>query len=281
MFNNSDIAEYYDTTQIHYERWWKLRKSLSLHYGTWDKGIHDLSAALENTNRVLMELSKISEHDKVLDAGCGVGGAAFYLNKKRNIEVNGISLSNKQINLANKIARQNNLTDKVSFHVMDFTQTTFDNESFDVVWACESVCHCEDKAMFVKEAYRVLKKGGRLILSDFCLTEDGLRDKHKLIKRWGNSWSVSNFISASSFSKLLNQEGFSQVQILDHTSKIEKSAKRLYYASILGAIPSILYNKLHPKISRFAKSHYKCGYYQYRALKKNLWRYNIVLAIKR
>jgi len=54
----------------------------------------------------------------------------------------------------------------------------------------------------------------------------------------------------------------------------------MYVSSIAGALPSGIYNLFHPKVSRFAKKHYKSGYYQYKALKGGLWRYIIILAVK-
>lgn len=280
MFTNQDIAEYFDTTQPHYKHWWDLDKSLSLHYGIREKGIKSFSESLINTNRVLMEISRISETDKVLDAGCGVGGAAFFLNKMKNADVIGISLSSKQVDYANAIALKNNLTDKISFKVMDFTQTDFKDDSFDVVWACESACMAPDKEMFIKECYRLLKKGGRLIVSDYFLSCDGLADRHSLIRKWCNTWAMADFISCARFTDSLKNQGFSPIKTFDYTDGIKKSAKRLFYYSLAGAIPSELYNLFHPNVSRFAKSHYRAGYYQYRALIKNLWKYYIVLAIK-
>ena len=280
MFIPKDIAEYYNTTQIHYQRWWDLKTSHSLHYGIWDERTKDFREAVINTNKVLMELASIDESDKVLDAGCGVGGAAIFLCEQRNARVTGITLSQKQVEYANTLIRKKGFESKVDVQLMDYTQTSYPNESFDVIWACESVSSATDKLKFIKEAYRLLKKGGRLILSDFFLTEAGQTDRQKWVQKWVQTWAVSNLVSSDSFLDALNNNGFSKTQILDYTTEIRKSAKRMYYASILAALPSELYNLLNPKVSRFAKNHYKCGIYQYKALKKDLWKYNIILAVK-
>ena len=280
MFSTSDIADYYNTTQNHYTRWWNLGETLSLHYGIWDENVKSFSGSLINTNRIMMEIAEISPADKVLDAGCGVGGAAFFINKMKKAKVTGISLSEKQINYASKVAAENNVADRVSFHIMDFTRTSFNDESFDVVWACESVCQATDKAAFMRECHRILKKGGRLILGDFFLTDDDMEDRHSWIRKWCDTWAVSGLISCDAFTEKLKENGFNPVRIDDYTDKIIKSARRMYYASILGALPSEIYNLFHPKVSRFAKTHYKCGYYQYKALKEGLWKYWIMLAVK-
>jgi len=280
MFSNSDIAEYYDTTRIHYYRWWKLGENLSLHYGIRDEGVKSFAESLINTNKVMMEISGITSSDKILDAGCGVGGAAFCLNRMKNVEVTGISLSGKQIQAAVEYAVKNNLSDKVSLQVMDFTQTTFSDESFDVVWACESVCQAQDKTAFINESYRILKKGGRLVICDYFLPEDNRHDKYSWIRKWCDIWAISGLITLVAFKATLKANGYNEIKSFDYTDKIVKSSKRMYFSSLSGAVPSVIYNLLHPKVTRFAKTHYKSGYYQYRALRAGLWRYVIMSAIK-
>jgi len=280
MIMKSDVAEYYDTTLNHYMKWWDLKKNLSLHYGIWEKDTRNFGESLINTNRVLSGVAGISELDRILDAGCGVGGAAMFLAQEKNAEVVGISLSQKQIDLANVIAKEKKLTEKITFQVMDYSSTNFEEESFDVVWACESVCHSKDKIKFIKEAYRVLKKGGRLILSDFFLNDEEQDDPHNWIKKWSDLWGVPNLVSADHFMQQCDLAGFNKTESFDYTSKIKNSAKRLYYASLLGAIPSEIYNLFHPGVSKYAKRHYRSGFYQYKAFKEGLWKYNIILASK-
>lgn len=280
MITNSDIINYYNTTQNHYERWWNLKGTLALHYGIWNTNTHKFSQALINTNKTLMNYANISANDKVLDAGCGIGGSSLYIAKTTQAKVFGISLSEKQIAQAQISAELKGLAKITEFGVMDYTKTKFTDESFDVIWAIESVCHANSKQDFINEAYRLLKKGGRLIMSDFFLNEQNQIDKKQLIKKWCDTWSVPNLVSGKLFEDYLNKSGFKNSQLFDYTEDITKSAKRMYLASLLGAMPSELYNITHPKVTQFAKNHYKCGYYQYKALKANLWRYNIILAIK-
>lgn len=280
MFTSKDVAEYYNTTQNHYLKWWNLKKDLSLHYGIWDKDTKSFSESLVNTNRVMMEIANITDSDKVLDAGCGVGGAAIFITTAVNSSVIGISLSEKQVNFAQLQAKERKLDAKISFEQMDYTNTSFKDSSFDVVWACESISSATDKVAFIKEAHRILKSGGRLIMSDFFLSNEDQHDKHRWMYKWGKTWSISHFVSTDSFSEQLTTQGFSISKNLDCTSKIRKSANRIYYASLLGAIPSWIYNAFHPNVSKFAKTHYLSGYYQYKALKADLWKYQIILAIK-
>jgi len=135
---------------------------------------------------------------------------------------------------------------------------------------------------FNREAHRILKKGGRLILSDFFVSKDDQEDTHQWMHKWGKTWSISKFVSSIFFTRELEKQGFLVSKNLDYTSKIRKSAKCIYYASLLlGALPSRVYNILYPIVSKFAKTHYLSGYYQYKALKANLWKYHLILAVKK
>ena len=55
-----------------------------------------------------------------------------------------------------------------NFRVMDALNMEFPDNTFDLVWACESGEHMPDKAAYVAEMVRVLKPGGTLVLATWC-----------------------------------------------------------------------------------------------------------------
>ena len=280
MYSNKDVEQYYDLSQTHYKRVWDLQRSRSLHYGYWDRSTKNFHEALLNINKILAAKAGINKHHKVLDAGCGIGGSSLWLAKNIGCNVTGISLSEKQVQTANDLAQAENLQSLAIFEQQDFTATNYEAESFNIIWAIESVCHASDKSKFINEAYRLLKKGGKLILADFFKQENLAEKDAALIKQWANGWAIDDFATIENFTEQLNNAGFDHTNIEDATAKIIPSAKRLYRAYFPGVVGGFLYKLFNPKPTIYGKKNIDTAYLQYKALKQNLWTYNIVLAEK-
>ena len=276
-FSNAEIAEYYDTTAVHYRRWWGLQEHKALHYGLWAPGIRTFGEALAETNRVMANAVGISSEDTVLDAGCGVGGASLYL-AGQGTKVTGITLSEGQAREATQHAQSMGLQERVQFQVADYTQTPFSDGTFSVVWACESVCHAADKGAFLQEAYRLLAPGGRFVVMDFWRTH--APDPKGYVAQWGQAWGVPFFARLDDFVEQADSVGFTSIARTDYTDYIQPSARRLHRAAWWGQWGSKLYNLTHPQVSRFARRHYRSGLYQGRALRQGLWQYALVTATK-
>jgi len=279
-FSSEDIATYYDVSEDHYMYFWDLNQSHALHYGYWDSTTKTFREALANINKVLSEKAAITEDMHVLDAGCGIGGSSIWLAKNKQTNVTGITLSAKQAARANAYVKQIGLSGKVQFQVQDFTNTNFDDASFDVVWAIESVCHASNKEDFIKEAHRLLKPGGQLVMADFFIVKEGSAKDQSEIDAWGNGWAVPFFEKKNVFFEMLTRSNFSNVNMLDSTHHIMKSAKRLYYSFFPGWVSSKLYNLFNRNTTEFSKKNVYTAFYQYETLKKGLWEYCIVHAKK-
>src|SRR5262249_51577782 len=121
---------------------------------------------LLNTNRVLADVARIGPDARVLDAGCGVGGSAVWLARHTGARVLGLTLSPRQARHARAFARHHDVARQVEIGVRDYLHTHLPDRSFDVVWALESSCYAADKRAFLREAFRLLAPGGRLVLGD-------------------------------------------------------------------------------------------------------------------
>ena len=100
---------------------------------------------------------------RVCDAGCGVGGPAFYFAEKCGVSIDAVTISKVQFEKA-----RNNSAGKVKFHLGDYHQlpNLFGAEQFDVVYFLESFGHSYDPVLAIRSAWEVLKPGGYLYIKD-------------------------------------------------------------------------------------------------------------------
>lgn len=105
---------------------------------------------------------KIGKTCSILDVGCGGGFLTNYLAKKGH-QVFGIDLSEKSL----EIAKTSDTTESIHYALASAYELPFPDESFDVVSAMDLLEHVEKPELVIKEASRVLKKGGLFFFHTF------------------------------------------------------------------------------------------------------------------
>lgn len=280
-FSNKEVENYYDQTEVHYRQFWKLEKTMGLHYGVWDETTKTLPEAILNTNKQLMLLGHIQKGERVLDAGCGVGGSSIYLAKNLGCRCTGITLSKKQTITAANFAKREGVSELVDFQQQDYTNTNFPDNTFDVAWAMESMTTATSKPAFFKEMFRVLKPGGRLVVADFFKTHEFDIESDPDMLMMFNGWAISDIQTVEQFQNDGKAAGFDVMEARDNTEAVRKSVNSLYKAYIWGSWASRIYNLLNKNTSYFAKDHYKTALAQYKSYNKGLWCYYHVAFIKK
>lgn len=280
-FSNEQIADYYDTTEVHYDRGWDLRHSLAMHYGYWDEKTRDFRSSLQRMNEALASFGAIQSGERVLDAGCGVGGSSIFLARELGCQVTGISLSEQQVESARKNAAVKGVELSTRFEKADFRSTPFEDASFDVVWALESAVYDPAKHDFLQEAFRLLKPGGRLILGEYIKTAKRMRKRdERVFHQWLNAWAISDLSTLDGLKAAAMAQGFLRMEAKNVTPQIRKSSWRMFYGSFFLTVLSTLYRWYNPKVSPFADKHYLGLRYQYPSLRRQLWAYYFICMIK-
>ena len=122
--------------------------------------------------RQTAKVAKLGEGWSVLEVGCGNGISALFLSREYACNVIGIDASDRMIALANKRAGAEGLSRRVQFLVADAMQLPFPDYTFDTVM-CEAVLSgLVDKEKAAREFNRVLRCGGKVVITDFVLRRE-------------------------------------------------------------------------------------------------------------
>lgn len=136
-----------------------VRKLYFIAYGTPDLHTHIRWRAIKG-------FIKLNDIKTVIDIGCGSGTFTFELALKNNaLEIVGIDISKNAIDLANFI-KERVKTNNVNFCYLDATKSyPYPDNHFDLVLLIDIIEHVQDDESIIREASRVLKPKGYMIIS--------------------------------------------------------------------------------------------------------------------
>lgn len=185
------IKLHYDLASDYYLSLWGEH----IHHGYWENNSQTKEEAQVNLIQLLLRISKVGDNSTVLDVGCGIGGTSRYLASTLGCTVTGITISTKQVEIANRLTKAEAAKDQekneVESDVDGFTKLVrgkvrfieLDAEkmgdffagqggSFDAVWISEALSHFPNKALFFENTSKVLGPGGKLALADWFKAEN-------------------------------------------------------------------------------------------------------------
>jgi 27-O-demethylrifamycin SV methyltransferase len=221
-----DIGRHYDSVT----EGWRHIFGDDFHFGYFRTPQDSLDTATDNLIDELAALGRFGPDKKILDAGCGIGGPAFYLHDKFGSPITGISISKKGIDLASEGLRSGKYQGKVGFMVADMTATGFPDESFDIAWVMESSHLIQNKKLLFDECYRLLKPGGEILLCDVLVS-----DKFDFIFKVKNVFELINIVKTygrgraetpQCYTQLMRQAGFKNIISRDISKEAAPTLER-------------------------------------------------------
>jgi tocopherol O-methyltransferase len=229
-----DIAAYYRHSSWLYKYLWYSPRSLGLHYGFWEQDTKTHDEALNNQFLQIVQKGKIRKGMRVLDAGCGVGGGAIYVAQQTGAEVTGVTITPEQVQEAVVNAQAVNVDHLAHFLLADYTKMPFENNSFDVVFAVESACYAFPKRLFLDEAYRVLKPGGVLVISDgYAIRKAKDRVERTHLLQFCTGWRLKELIQFGKMTQAIQKAGFKDIELVDKTQAVGPSLARMRWLILL------------------------------------------------
>ncbi len=196
-----------------------LNQDISKKIGYTEK---ELSAVPEGANLGLgcgnpVALASLREGEIVLDLGSGAGIDCFLSAQKvgKNGRVIGIDMTPEMVEKARENAKKSGYTN-VEYRLGEIENLPVADNFCDIIISNCVINLSPDKEKVFKEAYRVLKPGGRLMISDLVL----LRELPDFIKNSVEAYigCLSGAILKDEYIEIIKEAGFEDVEIIDEST---------------------------------------------------------------
>lgn len=158
--------------------------------------------------------------ERVLDLGCGAGhetlqAAVMVGNQGQAV---GLDLTREMLTIAGKNAEEQNITN-IYFVNSSIENLPFANNSFDVITSNCVINHAPDKACVYREIFRVLKNGGRFVVSD-AVSQETLPEQ---ISNDSDQWAAcfGGAITEEEYLQSIKEAGFADINILSRREYIK------------------------------------------------------------
>jgi ubiquinone/menaquinone biosynthesis C-methylase UbiE len=162
------------------------------------------------------ELLSVLPNKKALDIGSGLGGVPFYLAKKYKMDVTGLEVNPWMVEESSRrISEEFKNTVRFALSTSN-RHWPFDSQSFDIVYSKGVLVQIEDKKDLLQESYRLLKKGGYLVITDWLSSDEKKWGPHiaKLVELEKLTLYPEN---VASYKTILEKNGFQTLSIREDT----------------------------------------------------------------
>lgn len=158
------VAEHYEHRPEVFMKF--LDRRLAYATGVFETEHDTLEEAQNRKFALLQRWLDIKPDETVLDIGCGWGSNLLYLAENTRGRFHGVTLSQAQAELARARARDLGVSDRVKVDVCHVDDLELPAESVDAVIFSGSIVHMHDRAGTHEFVGRILRPGGRLLISD-------------------------------------------------------------------------------------------------------------------
>ena len=194
--------------------------ALYLNLGYW-RDVDTIDGASEELALLVAKRGGMGPGDTVLDCGYGFGDQdILWARNMKPEKIIGLNITKSQVELARMNVADAGLDKSIDLREGSATEMPIENESIDLVVSVESAFHYRTREDFFKEAFRVLRPGGRLVTADILPAENP-DNLFRRIEQW-ISWSLvagkfniphENYYLIPAYNDKLSKAGFVNIDI--------------------------------------------------------------------
>jgi cyclopropane-fatty-acyl-phospholipid synthase len=205
-----------------------LDRRLAYATGVFARDDEDLETAQERKFALLSDWLAIQPGERVLDVGCGWGSNLLYLAENTQGRFHGITLSQEQRRIALERAEAWGLADRVQIDLCHVEELDLPPASVDCIVFSGSIVHMHNRKAVHEMVGRVLKPGGRLLISDcyFPATVRGNRDSAATHYIFVTALGYCRLIHLSEELALIEEAGLDLARLEDMTDSYVLTLRR-------------------------------------------------------
>ncbi|HEX3789847.1 MAG TPA: geranyl diphosphate 2-C-methyltransferase [Pseudonocardiaceae bacterium] len=163
---------------------------------------------------LLDHLGPIGPAGRLLDGGSGRGGTSFMANGRFGCQVDGVTISESQVEFANAQASERGVAEQVRFHFRNMLDTGFDTGSLDGIWTNETTMYVDLHQLY-REFARLLPPGGRYVCITGCYN-DVTGGRSRAVSQIDQHY-ICNIHPRSGYFAALAANGFVPINVVDLT----------------------------------------------------------------
>lgn len=183
-----------------------------------------MEEAAEKLTDLVVDRCRLTAGQRVLDVGSGNGKATLRVASAHQVNVSGITLSDYQVRLSRKLAEEQGAADAVDFRRADMRDIPFPDATFDAAFAIESICHVTDRTVAYREIGRVLRGGGRVVVTDFVLRRPIVDSTKKAIVENNNANFMNGpILPREDYESVVRAAGLDVVEFTDIGDQVRPS----------------------------------------------------------